>query len=143
MECLPSGRTTPASQVHRRQGMPMKRDPPQGTPLKALRNRWTHLTNKIIFININVSILKAMSTAEQSTLVPEIRSILSQHGRMTVEQLQEGDDLYSAGLTSLATVAVMLALEDKFNVEFPDTMMGRKTFKSIESIADAITQLAA
>jgi acyl carrier protein len=84
-----------------------------------------------------------MSTAEQSTLVPEIRSILSQHGRMTVEQLQEGDDLYSAGLTSLATVAVMLALEDKFNVEFPDTMMGRKTFKSIESIADAITQLAA
>lgn len=84
-----------------------------------------------------------MSDTDQSTLVPEIRDILSQHGRMTVEKLQEGDDLYNAGLTSLATVAVMLALEDKFNVEFPDTMIGRRTFKSIESIADAIRQLAA
>jgi acyl carrier protein len=62
---------------------------------------------------------------------------------MTVENLTEGDDLYTAGLTSLATVAVMLALEDKFNVEFPDSLIGRRTFKSIESIADAITQLAA
>ena len=84
-----------------------------------------------------------MSDTEQTALVPERRGILSQHGRMPVEQLQEGDDLYNAGLTSLATVAVMLALEDKFNVEFPDTMIGRRTFKSIESIADAIRQLAA
>ena len=84
-----------------------------------------------------------MSDTDQTALVPEIRGILSQHGRMPVDQLQEGDDLYNAGLTSLATVAVMLALEDKFNVEFPDTMVGRKTFKSMESIAEAITQLAA
>jgi acyl carrier protein len=60
-----------------------------------------------------------------------------------VENLTEGDDLYNAGLTSLATVAVMLALEDKFNVEFPDNLIGRRTFKSIESIAEAITKLAA
>ena len=84
-----------------------------------------------------------MSDTDRTTLVPDIRDILSQHGRMPVENLSEGDDLYNAGLTSLATVAVMLALEDKFNVEFPDTMIGRRTFKSIESIADAITQLAA
>lgn len=77
------------------------------------------------------------------TLVPEIRDILNQHGRLSVDGLGETDDLYNAGLTSLATVAVMLALEDKFNVEFPDTMVGRKTFKSIDSIAEAITQLAA
>jgi acyl carrier protein len=62
---------------------------------------------------------------------------------MSVENLGEGDDLYNAGLTSLATVAVMLALEDKFNVEFPDNLIGRRTFKSIESIAEAITKLAA
>lgn len=82
-------------------------------------------------------------TSNPSTLVPDIRTILNQHGRMTVDHVGEGDDLYNAGLTSLATVAVMLALEDKFDVEFPDTMIGRKTFKSIESIAEAITQLAA
>jgi acyl carrier protein len=84
-----------------------------------------------------------MNNSDHLTLVPEIRDILSQHGRMTVENLNEGDDLHNAGLTSLATVAVMLALEDKFNVEFPDNMIGRRTFKSIESIAEAIKQLAA
>jgi acyl carrier protein len=62
---------------------------------------------------------------------------------MVVGGIGETDDLYAAGLTSLATVAVMLALEDKFNVEFPEGMMGRRTFKSIDSIAAAITQLAA
>jgi acyl carrier protein len=84
-----------------------------------------------------------MNDNGRNALVPDIREVLSQHGRMTVENLTEGDDLYNAGLTSLATVAVMLALEDKFNVEFPDSLIGRRTFKSIESIADAITQLAA
>jgi acyl carrier protein len=84
-----------------------------------------------------------MTTDAPTSFVPEIRDILSQHGRLTVESLGEADDLYGAGLTSLATVAVMLALEDKFNVEFPDNMIGRRTFKSIESIADAIKQLAA
>ena len=84
-----------------------------------------------------------MSDSAHLTLVPEIREILAQNGRMSVENLNETDDLYSAGLTSLATVALMLALEDKFNVEFPDNMIGRRTFKSIDSIADAIKQLAA
>ncbi len=84
-----------------------------------------------------------MNNPTDTELVPSIRDILNQHGRMAVDALSEADDLYNAGLTSLATVAVMLALEDKFNVEFPDTMVGRKTFKSIESIVEAITQLAA
>ena len=84
-----------------------------------------------------------MNAAVHLDLIPDIRDILSQHGRMPNQHLKEGDDLFSAGLTSLATVAVMLALEDKFNVEFPDSMIGRRTFKSIETIAEAITQLAA
>lgn len=83
-----------------------------------------------------------MNASDTANFVPEIREILAQHGRMSVENLGESDDLFNAGLTSLATVAVMLALEDKFNVEFPDNMVGRKTFKSIESIAEAIQQLA-
>ncbi|WP_395740773.1 acyl carrier protein [Prosthecobacter sp.] len=84
-----------------------------------------------------------MSATETSLLVPEIREVLAQHGRFPVENVSEADDLYNAGLTSLATVAVMLALEDKFNVEFPDSLIGRRTFKSIDSIAEAITKLAA
>ena len=83
-----------------------------------------------------------MTANPPASLLSDIREILNQHGRMKMEGLQDADDLYAAGLTSLATVAVMLALEDKFNVEFPDSMIGRKTFKSMESIAEAITQLA-
>jgi len=56
-------------------------------------------------------------------------------------ELLDGSDLYHAGLTSLATVGLMLALEDEFDIEFPDSMLSRKTFGSIESIVDAIEEL--
>jgi acyl carrier protein len=72
-----------------------------------------------------------------------VRGILAQHGRFSVENLGDGDSLYAAGLTSLATVSVMLALEDRFDVEFPESMLNRATFASIDSIAEAVTQLMA
>ncbi len=75
----------------------------------------------------------------------KVREVLAQHGRLSVsvEALLDSSDLYTAGLTSLATVGLMLALEEKFNIEFPDAMLGRKTFGSIESISEAVTVLAA
>jgi acyl carrier protein len=72
----------------------------------------------------------------------EIRSILVTHGRLAVTELGEQDDLYRAGLTSLATVGVMLALEERFDVEFPESALGRDTFRSLRSIADTIRRLA-
>jgi len=73
----------------------------------------------------------------------KVREILSTHGRLTtpVDQLQDDSDLYQAGLTSLATVGLMLALEDEFDVEFPDSVLSRKTFGSIEAIAETIEDL--
>jgi len=75
--------------------------------------------------------------------VEKIREILSEHGRLSIsmEQISNDGDLYKAGLTSLATVGLMLALEDHFNIEFPDSLLSRKTFSSIEEILDAVTQL--
>ena len=75
--------------------------------------------------------------------IAAIREILAQHGRLSVNvsQLKDDSDLYYAGLTSLATVNVMLALEDRFEVEFPEAMLSRKTFASLEAIAEAITDL--
>ena len=75
--------------------------------------------------------------------VEKIRGILTQHGRLSVavDQLANDEDLYKAGLTSLATVGLMLALEDQFNVEFPDRLLSRKTFGSIDSILEAVEQL--
>jgi acyl carrier protein len=73
----------------------------------------------------------------------EIRSILAEHARLRTpaDQLTDDSDLYEAGLTSLSTVNLMLALEEHFDVEFSDRMLGRKTFASIGALADAITEL--
>ena len=72
-----------------------------------------------------------------------IRRILAQHARLPVEAAQLGDeaDLYEAGMTSLASVNVMLALEGEFDVEFPDHMLRRGVFQSIASIRAAVTEL--
>ncbi len=51
-------------------------------------------------------------------------------------------DLYSAGLTSLATVGLMLGLEERFDIEFPESMLGRSTFRSIAAISEAVSKLA-
>lgn len=73
----------------------------------------------------------------------DIRSILAEHARLLVDVDTLGDDadLYQAGLTSLSTVNLMLALEEHFDVEFLDSMLGRKTFSSIRSLSEAIQQL--
>jgi len=72
-----------------------------------------------------------------------IKEILEKHGRLTtpISDLNEESDLYFAGLTSLATVGLMLAIEEEFDIEFPDSMLGRKTFGSIENIMDALEEL--
>ena len=73
----------------------------------------------------------------------QIRPIVAEHARLRVDasQLSEDADLYEAGLTSLSTVNLMLALEEHFGVEFLDRMLGRKTFQSIRALSDAITEL--
>jgi acyl carrier protein len=73
----------------------------------------------------------------------QIRDIVAAHGRLLVDvgTLSDESDLYAAGLTSLSTVNLMLALEEHFDVEFLDRMLGRKTFQSIQSLSDAITEL--
>ena len=73
----------------------------------------------------------------------QIRDIVAAHGRLLVDvgTLNDDSDLYEAGLTSLSTVNLMLALEEHFDVEFLDRMLGRRTFQSIQSLSDAITEL--
>ena len=75
----------------------------------------------------------------------KIRTILKEHGRLTkdAEQLAADADLYQAGMTSHASVNVMLALEGEFDVEFPDHMLKRSVFESISAIRTAIDELTA
>jgi acyl carrier protein len=74
-----------------------------------------------------------------------IRAVLHAHGRLGCETTQLSDDtsLYEAGMTSLASVNVMLALEGEFNIEFPDQMLNRSVFSSIAAIAAAIRKIGA
>lgn len=73
----------------------------------------------------------------------EIREIVSTHGRLPcdVGALEPEANLYEAGLSSLTTVHLMLALEDHFDVEFPESMLGRQTFESLLSIEEAVAEL--
>jgi acyl carrier protein len=72
-----------------------------------------------------------------------IRRILKDHGRLSQDLtgLTEKSDLYEAGMTSHASVNVMLALEAEFEIEFPDSMLKRSMFDSIASISAAIDEL--
>jgi acyl carrier protein len=74
-----------------------------------------------------------------------VREVVTQHGRLAVDiaTLSNTDDLYRAGLTSHASVNLMLALEDAFDVEFPERLLRRQTFESVTSISEAIQQLHA
>ena len=73
----------------------------------------------------------------------QIRPLLAAHARLLVpvDQLTDDSDLYEAGLTSLSTVNLMLALEEHFDVEFLDRMLGRKTFGTIRALSDSIAEL--
>ena len=62
---------------------------------------------------------------------------------MDVETLSDDASLYEAGMTSHASVNVMLALEDTFDLEFPDEMLKRSVFESVASISAALAQLEA
>lgn len=73
-----------------------------------------------------------------------IRRVLAEHGRLFSDAagLDDDADLYRAGMTSHASVNVMLALEGEFDVEFPDHMLKRGVFGSIASIRIAIDELS-
>ena len=75
----------------------------------------------------------------------QIRDVLAAHGRMAVDPHDVDDhaELYELGLTSHASVDVMLALEDAFDIEFPEEVLKKATFASIHNIAQVIDDLIA
>jgi acyl carrier protein len=84
-----------------------------------------------------------MSEQNHNERTETIRRVLAEHGRLAHDaaRLDTDADLYRAGMTSHASVNVMLALEGEFDVEFPDHMLKRGVFGSIASIRAAIDEL--
>lgn len=72
-----------------------------------------------------------------------IRNVLKEHGRLSIDVagLKDDADLYQAGLTSHASVSIMLALEGEFDIEFPDQMLSRGVFGSVATIRGAVETL--
>ena len=79
------------------------------------------------------------------TITDEIREVLRDHARLPVglDGLDDESDLFDAGMSSFASVNVMLALEDRFEIEFPDELLTRSAFESIASLRSAVSRLRA
>ncbi len=73
----------------------------------------------------------------------QIRAVIAEHARLStpIDQLGDDGDLFAAGMTSHASVNVMLALEDAFDVEFPEALLRKSTFETVSSIEAALFEL--
>jgi acyl carrier protein len=77
------------------------------------------------------------------TMDETIRLVLSEHGRLQVDTdtIEDTTDLFAVGMTSHASVNVMLALEDAFDIEFSEKMLKKSTFESIAAIRAGIVEM--
>lgn len=73
----------------------------------------------------------------------KIRELLSKLGNLPVpvDQIADEADLYTIGLSSFASVQLMLGLEDAFDMEFPDHLLNRKSFASVAAIQATVEQI--
>ena len=73
----------------------------------------------------------------------QIKQVLAAQAELNKDasRLDIDDDLFAAGMSSRATVGVMLGLQSAFDIEFPDAMLRRDVFESIRSIGDALQTL--
>ncbi len=76
-------------------------------------------------------------------MIDRIRSLFARNEALPfdINALTDEDNLYDAGMTSFASVQIMLAIEEEFDTEFPEEMLTRRTFASLANIADAVSTL--
>ncbi len=76
-------------------------------------------------------------------MIEKIRELVAAHaGLPGGAELDVDTDLYRVGMKSFASVQLMLALEEAFEIEFPEEMLNRATFRSIGSIQRAVASLS-
>jgi acyl carrier protein len=77
------------------------------------------------------------------TMEETIRDVLTEYARLAVDasSLDENTDLFASGMTSHASVNVMLALEDAFDIEFSEKMLRKSTFESIAAIRSGVLEM--
>ncbi|WP_241249314.1 acyl carrier protein [Rhodococcus sp. X156] len=84
-----------------------------------------------------------MTADEQIADEQIIVDVLREHGKVPISSagVDPDADLYALGLTSHASVNVMLALEDAFDIELPDRLLRKSTFASVGAIRSAVQEV--
>lgn len=82
-------------------------------------------------------------TSDTATMRERIRRVIGEHGHLPVDvaTIDDDADLFQAGMTSHASVNLMLGLEAEFDIEFPDAMLKRSVFQSVSAIEAALDEL--
>ncbi|EST38928.1 hypothetical protein N566_04800 [Streptomycetaceae bacterium MP113-05] len=70
----------------------------------------------------------------------QIRQVLSELPQLrdVAPDIPGDADLWEAGLDSLASVQLLLLLEERFEIELPDEALTLDTFRSVRSLAEAV-----
>ncbi len=76
-------------------------------------------------------------------MIELIRQIIDAKGHLPVaaRTLAPNANLYEAGLSPFTAIQVMLALEQACGVEFPEQMLSRQSFSSLNSIAACLERV--
>lgn len=87
--------------------------------------------------------MPAEQALPEQALAEQVRGILKIASGLgdTVQELATHDNLWHAGMNSLASVRVLVALEETFAVEFPDGKLTMEVFASIDSLTRTVLDL--
>jgi acyl carrier protein len=95
--------------------------------------------------NFNELWSELMSIVANEEILTKVKKVIANYAELgdQVESLAIDEDLFAKGMSSRASVGVMLGLESEFDIEFPDAMLRRDVFESMLSISNAIESLKA
>jgi acyl carrier protein len=84
--------------------------------------------------------ISCLGLSEDDGMNETIRELLVKFGGLpvAVDQIADDADLYATGLSSFASVQLMLGIEEAFDIEFPDNLLNRKSFASIAAIEKTV-----
>jgi acyl carrier protein len=71
----------------------------------------------------------------------QVRQIVMDVVGQRIKAVGDSDNLFDAGLSSHDAMAVMIAIEEAFGIEFPDHLLHRETFACIQSIVGALGEI--
>jgi acyl carrier protein len=76
-------------------------------------------------------------------MIETIRRAIEAKGHLSVETLPRDADLYRAGLSPFSAIQIMLELERVLDIEFPKSMLNRRSMATIGTIASLVEALQA